>query len=736
MAVGDGVRRTPPPPPPPPPPPAPPAPSKARRRGLRGRAGLILAGSVALVLLVGTAAFAGPTVIEAIVGKPYVALSGSAPVMSAWRGGYDELWTAKPLTIASQDPSVGSSVSAFFDVGSYAGRTDSQIMFNLDTSAEEGVAVSVNPSTGRRNWVTNTRMECSGIFDNRLRCFGGTSSVYPTELLDTGTGKVALTIDTPQQVGADVPANREYEQGWRTAVVDDALLAVWGNSDVTYEGTKTMSFTLGRINPDGRSMAWKTEFTAIDHWVTLVGRTVHGVVALPSVAVNVEDGTKLVDGDLESTTELLGAPLHPIEWVAQDTLQGGTKPSGPLKAPDGTALAWVESGALPVSTTELPTHPIRVSDGKATVFDPTNDDKTGWSVDVDPDRTMRHIAVHGDRIALVEQDDGGYLGARVTLINADDGTVLWTREMEPMATNHEQTLTGLFTADGTLLLQAAVPSGSSFPNYGERGEVRALDPNTGAPMWVREGILADFRLNAPGSPPMAPDTEKYDSIVINNLDGNFSLNKPAAVPKAPEGAPACPDDMSAVSWAKYDSGSAVVCKDDGGYRVVLDDKDRTGWKPEMLAFTPGGFDVTFADEQKLSVQAGGGVVTFVEGGKSTTRTADGWSATYGSVSLPAMDGLTACSGDTHVLLATVFAEGWIQVCGAKGEPRTMQFGKSGAVQNGTDVQAVVTGYCATFDSGLVCVNSGNGAVMTKTHGAADPLPSKAGYIEGAGSVSD
>lgn len=690
--------------------------------------GLILVALIIAAVISQLVASAGPGgSTQAHDEAESLAVTGSAPAVSAWRNGYQEAWTVDPAVLAEREPGLlGDKIEPRGSSQRYAGRTDSSVAFGVDVTAAGGIAVAVEADSGATDWATWTQEGCLGVVDGSLHCQGGRMGLYPTALLDMDTGEQTAWFESSEELGTGVPDGQQDSYGWHTGVVDGTLIAAWAHEPSAY-GVSTGS--VARLEADTESLAWTTDFEGRFYFGSIgsFGRTHHDIVTTPSAAIGADGGELFLEhGDNE-----------PVEWVAQDVLQGGAGPSGDFTAPDGSALHWLGSPALSVSTSALPQLPVRVAGGSAVAFDPSDGDAEVWRVDVDPDRAERHIAVSGDQMMLVEQEVSGRTGARVTMIDTNDGTVAWTRLLPSVGAQDAQVWRATFTADGTPLIQASnlPPSDTNSTWYVDAAEVYALDPTGGATLWNRAGSLADAAIHSVAMVPFAPDTEAYDSIVMDDFDGTFTLLEPGTTSETPEAMPSCPDGMDVVSWTHYSTGSVLLCSGESGYRLVLDDPDRESWEPRELEFTTWGYRLTFTNGAEIAVQAGGSLISFESDGTSAVEAAEAWTASYGEIDMSSASDVPSCPSGSVALSLSEYADGWLLVCGTTADdPTAVEFSRAGKAQSGSDARAVTGGYCANLATGEVCIFPDQGVITEDRDGALTSYPVDCGYTEGSGST--
>lgn len=697
------------------------SPPTTGNRGVERLVGLIVVAAIVVAVAGRLAAFAAPGATEADHATT-LSVSGTAPIVSEWRAGYAERWTANPeaLALESSGPITNPESMGYGGQAQYVGRDDDRAMFSIASYPPSTYVPALDIGSGDVDWMVTTAGGCGDVTDGLMGCDSGYVTGRSADFYDASNGDLRASID-PRQSGAAVSEASEDSSGWSSGVVDGIPVASWA---ADFEYGQTLTFTMSRLDVDTESSAWQTTYRAPGYSVA-EGRSAHGVLTTSGVAVNADTGEVYGDqGDGES-----------IEWVAAATLQGVTPTDSEFTAPDGTLMHWLTSPALPVSTEELPELPIRVSAGAAIAFDPDDGDAEQWRVDVDPNRPDRHIAVHGDQIVLVEQQRGEDSGARVTLLDADTGSVAWTRLMAPLATEWWQEFTATFTSDGTPMIQASVipPTDTTTMWPIDGGEIYMLEPSTGATMWSRSGSLADATIHSILRVPFAPDTESHDEILVDNLDGTVTLLEPGTTTEAPSDMPACPSGMEAVSWTQYEGGSVLLCSGEGSYDVVFADDDRSDWEPTELAFTAGGFRLTFTNSAEMTVQAGGSLVWFTDGDTTTVEPAAGWSTSYGGIDMSSVSDVQPCPSDSIPLSFSRYDDGYLLVCGTTDQgPSSLEFERDGKQYSGSDPTAVTGGFCADLPTGKVCVFPDEGAITEERDGAETSYPVLDGYSEGSG----
>ncbi len=199
----------------------------------------------------------------------------------------------------------------------------------------------------------------------------------------------------------------------------------------------------------------------------------------------------------------------------------------------------------------------------------------------------------------------------------------------------------------------------------------------------------------------------------------------------PSGVPACPTEMSPVSWVERDSGSLVVCRRGDDYKVQL------AAQPELhavgLEFHPDSYRVTFQDKSQFLVALGGLVV---QNGESSELMASSraWNARHGELEGFAPGGLAPCPTETWPISLSSFTDGWLMVCGTDKGPVSMKFSGAGiGTGEATAVREGNGSFCASLMSQEACVFEAPALVtITDSRGAVSQASVSHNWFPGVG----
>jgi hypothetical protein len=669
--------------------------------GRRSRRPLIIAGvAVAVVALVAGVALATPALLGALTGGAAssggggraasgdLAVLGVTAVDSAWQGGAKAAWRVDPVQAVT-----AAGVDGLEPAG-YGGRTADTVALTSDASTASGAVLGVDAASGDTSWGGYTQESCFGVTaDGRLRCWGGRMGYYPTELVSMESGD-RFDIADSKKLGARIPNGQEDAYNWTTGVVGGVLMASWSESAGESFDTAAVPGYLARIGSAGSRLDWQVAYTTSADG--LVGRLQHGILTVGSIAVASETGEALArqaDGE-------------PLRWVADAVLQGGTG-NASVTAPDGTEVVRITDGALPVTTTALPPHPLRQVGESIESFEPA----TGaalWSTAVGlPEGVL--AAYHDGLVAVAQQPDPGDVSFRIAVLQEATGALVWAGTVQDPAGSTTQVVP-VFTADGSLLVESDGQAPGDYGQVQDEGRLTMFNATTGRQLWERWGLVAGGLRHAAASAPFAPEVEAFDGIVVDDLDGGFTMLVPAAHQAAapsepPSGLPACPDGMIAVSWTEYADGSILLCRVDGRYQAVFSDATRAGWQPSGLTLVPDGYVLDFGNGGRATVTLGGSAVTFEADGASRGYVATrAWTPSGGETGFtePPAD-VKACPAGSWPLSLSTWQGGWLLVCGTGSAPVHLAWSDSelGAGE-ATAVEPEQGGYCGQAGALRVC----------------------------------
>ena len=701
--------------------------SPVRKLGKRRRRAFVMgAAALSVAALAAGVAFAvpylggrQPSAVRPEDPRTALAVTGAMSERSIWHDGYRELWQVDPnARIEAADPSSGPSAPA------YGGRSTTVVALTSDTGTASGSVLAVAAATGATEWLEYSQETCSGIVKgDLLRCQGGRMGYYPTELMDLAAGDGRL-IRSSQELGVAIPDGQEDTFGWSTYVVDGVLLASW-----TTEGaaeTNPEHGNVARINDAGTALTWRTEYA----WngADLNGRVNHGILTDRSFAVDLNSGALVLDAPGQKERS-------PVQWVAETVIQDGSGTTAPtsMVAPDGEKVTRIGRGGLAITTQALPKHPLRQVGNRIEAFDPATggDSLTGpslWSTEVlaasgdeqadGSGSTGALAAYHDGLIALAQPATPDRQSVELALLDEATGAVVWqTSISRPAPGGSLWQVVPAFTADGSLLVQAAAFGAQSewYPVVGAR--LTLLDTGTSRTLWTRSGVVAGYNALGrsrvehaePGwiaGSPFSSELESYSDLVVDNLDETYSMIAPkpatSVVTAVPSGAPDCPSGMTPVAWTQYAEGAILLCQQDKKYAVVYPGDPK--WWANQLNFTGEGYEVVFSNQARLRVTLGGALVYLEQDGSTTTHPATNvWDNASGVVSFTVPADVKTCPTGSWPISLSTFKAGWLLVCGtATGKPTVLSFSDGTTVSEATAVTSQGDGYCATLEAGVVC----------------------------------
>lgn len=674
---------------------------------------LVVGIGVASLAMVAGVAFAGVKLFApggALGGPVQLVVTGNPVMTDRWSNGASETWKVAPNEFVKEEQAdeIGFPVA-------YGGRTESVVALTSDTSTASGTVLGFDASTGKYRWQVFAQEQCSGVLTGGyLHCQGGRMGYYPTDFVELSRGANAGVIPSSQELGTGIPDGTEDYHSWTTTVIGGQLFATWADLDGSNAETKG---NLGRFSTDKKKLVWKASVPVPGAGTSDPdyprrdgrGRINHGVVADPLMAVDADKGTVVVGPGG-------GKNFHTIEWVADNVIQGGDdkSPTEPFTAADGTPIGLIRSGAISVVSTELPKHPLRQTANGVAAFDPFDTSsiqggKNLWEAKLDGaspsqnDGAGSYISAYRDGLIAIAQQPGAAKSGLVSLIQEDTGKVVWTASV-PVASNADGgVLIPVFAHDGALLIQTASSRSSSLdPGTAALVMLSATD---GAMLWSRSGVLAESVQDLAAAP-FAPDTEKYDGIIVSNLDDTFSrldpADRPTKAPVVPSSAPACPAGMTAIAWTQYSDGGILLCHADKKYAVVY--PSHPDWQAAQLNFTGGGHEVVFSNGARVRVSLGGSVVYTDADGKTTTQTAtEAWNNATGEVKVSVPKDLKTCPADSWPISLSTYNGGWLLVCGTNADaPTSMVYNDGSRTSELGSVSYRNGGYCGTGDVGTVC----------------------------------
>jgi hypothetical protein len=665
-------------------------------------------------------------------------VTGTAPTPSTWAGGVSQKWRLYPEKVARaaglEDPYGGT----------YGGRTKDRIGFATDTATASGSVLGIDVATGAVKWTAGTQESCFGMLaDGRLRCQGGRMGYYPTDLTNLSNGDRS-EVASSQELGTGIPDGEEDRYSWTTAVLGGALYGYWTDGN-----QQTSQISLGRIADDGKSFVWKANFPVegIDSGLLWFGgaadgRVQHDIVTIANAAVDSDSGTVLL-------ARQGSEPGSRVQWVAQNVLQGGVASSAPhlIEAPDHAQIANIGIGGITVTTQALPRFPLRQTLHGVGAFDPsvTNDSLNGptlWDTDLgvnDPgdvysdsgDNQDYLLAYHDGLIALAGQPGTSAAGL-VALLEEASGRLLWRQTVAvPGASTGGGLVVPTFTADGSVLIQTAVEDEQVRP--AKTADLSLFDSTNGDLKWSRPGLIAGANVYTVGSGAFAPDVENFPEVVVDNLDGSFSLLVPRdRAVGSPVDAPACPTGMTPISWTQYAGGAILLCQSGPTFAVVY--PSHPEWKATQLNFTAGGSEVVFSNGTRIRVTLGGAAVYIDSSGNSTSQPATkNWNNITGDDTLTVPHDLRACPVGSWPLSLSTYDGGWLLVCGMSADqPTAMFYAADGAVNQVDAVSVRNGGYCGTGDIGEVCAYRAPALVSHTKDGTTTQHSVTQNYFDGHG----
>lgn len=642
-----------------------------------------------------------------------LAISGTAPVPSAWRAGYEASWTYWPEHEASKLDPVGAYGAYYVD------RDDDSVYFGSDVTTAAGVAMAAESSSGATKWLATTEEGCFGLVGESVACLGGRMGYYPTSLVDRATGEPSGSMMSDVKVAPEITEGRADMHGWGTFEIAGNLYASWNVST----NESSMERGIARISADGQRALWTSRYSGkgLPAFGAVVGRENHEIMTTETLAINSDTGDVIVSGS------------DRIRWAADNVLAGIDRAG--VTAPDGAAIAFTAEPTVPILSQALPPYPLRMTESTVEAFEVGGSGAAAkWSFNRDAGFSSISAGYHDGKLLIVETLSAEGTG-KATLVDAQTGTSQWSRALGPDV--DLAMFFGAFAKDGTPIIQVDVSEGESSEPNGTLDSVVALDPNSGATLWVRTGALADLVIIDDWGV-MSTQLEKYDSILINNFDMSFTMVSPGKSMAVPDVATAgCPDGWSPVSWTEYSEGSILLCQADSDYKVVIGGS-YSDWQVAGLAFNLGGYDLVFTNGGTISVQAGGSLVTVTDGSSAMLGATNAWTSYGGAISTAtAATGLTGCPSGSFPLSFATYRDGWVLVCGkTASSAATLVFSNGGKTTNFSDVQADGSGYCGSAGDARVCVYADPGIVTHQDGKAAGTsYPTNFDYFLGAGGSS-
>jgi hypothetical protein len=251
---------------------------------------------------------------------------------------------------------------------------------------------------------------------------------------------------------------------------------------------------------------------------------------------------------------------------------------------------------------------------------------------------------------------------------------------------------------------------------------------------VREALFGggDSAAQEPGGG--AAGAPAGTELAVNNpLDlGAVFANAGAGTP--PTGLPACPDGMSAVSWAEWADGIVLICGADGqGYAVEATFQGAEA-RARTLTFTADGWEVDFADGSRVVSSLDGGVVEAAgDAGTGAYLATAAWSAATGEAPAPpaGLPPLPSCPEGTWPISYSAWDTGWLLVCGVGADaPGAAYYAEGGGSPVQVDGNSFYgDGYCGESGAvGQVCSYSSPAVVALGER----QVSASVNYFAGAG----
>ncbi|MFT3833388.1 MAG: PQQ-binding-like beta-propeller repeat protein [Micropruina sp.] len=518
----------------------------------------------------------------------------------------------------------------------------------------------------------------------RLVDWSTSKSVQTTTFTELGLGKADLN-----------PASE-------VAVVDgDLVLTLPSYPDSGPELGDLAGVTVARVGADGKKARWTASNTCTgDDWLRVPGKLLANGILTPGygIAVDFETGKPILDPK--------SCPMLTGRGVLRVDPSSGVDLPAQVTAPDGSMVVISRAGQSgfrlvdaappqPLTLLEVRTgsgdkYGSRAGTAKLTAIDPVSG-KPAWATPLDVAVTVQDgeatagaVSFDGQRLLVLEFD------RRIRAVDPATGRVLWVAA-SPGTYGLNR------TADGTLLVG----------NY--QGTI-ALDPDTGAQLW-----------SLPGDIRPAPGRDGQESLL--QLTGDYvarldPADRPVKARVVPAGAASCPAGMSPISWTRYEGGAVLVCRQEQRYVVVV--ADRPDWQASELAFTTGGYQVTFGNGARLRSALGGALIELVENGQPRlVQVHESWSAAAGKLTFTAPTGLTSCPAGSWPISLSVFDGGWLLVCGTgPAQPTAISYSSGGSRRDTGQVTFGNGGYCGDLGGARVCAYHAP-ALVTERTGASE-----------------
>ncbi len=679
------------------------APAKQPRR-----IGLIVGAGVAVLAMVVAVAFATVRLVPALMSAgggqdlpgsdkaASLTVTGEPPsVGGTWASGTKEVWTVQTAGMREwSDLGQGefNGVDFLYSRGWSLSDLVGDTAYDLAT---------LDPNTGQVAWESvggggATHFCSDGEIDGMVSCVNGEPKTdtwdydWRWDRINWETG-VAEQSKRFEDMGID--GSFGYPSVEQSPEHLHFTLPMYGNypemvetgfAEPDYQGLLNV-----RMDSDGSKKLWSTHSRGCEYLAWDNADPQHGLM-FPGYGVVLDEST----GE-EFLPEGVCAVVS-ADGVLSVTGADADRVPKQMKAPDGTLITIIhrETNIGSDETTirlvgHPPPVPLRitiapgVSDQPFTVtglleaFDPDTEESI-WPTPVTlsiPDEGLTFsgwTSFTGQSLLFSD-------GERLHSIDATTGEVLWQHAMSKWAPQ-----VGI---DGTIL----VSSDSDGTGY----HSSALDPASGVVLWT-----------VPGDAYFAPDPESGESVLVVRGD---SLSRLVPVDRAtdsstlPGDAPACPSDMTPISWTKYEGGSILLCQQEQKFVVVTPDQPK--WQATELNFVPGGFEAVFGTDATIWVSLGGSAVTVEERGEQTMRpTTTAWTAARGSTDFRLPSDIKQCPAGSWPISLSTFDGGWLLVCGtAPSQPTQLVF-NDGQIIDSEKVSYHSGTYCADTAAGEVCVH--------------------------------
>ena len=652
---------------------------------------IVSVGALVLVLVTGLAYGVTKMLVPIRAGGPVGLVVNGEPSnkVGTWSSGVREVWR------------VPGSHGDDRDAGAFSSETVSPAGWTFaDTEGGDGNSLwAYSPATGAALWNESSPsgrgISCQSHSDSDVAvCVDSRSDSLVLMDLNTGKPKTQTAL---HQLGikpdSDYTAS-VYEVEGQIILV----LRLFPSASLPELGDLG-DVIVARVSVDGRSSEWQTRIPGCAdgkwkgaNWIPEQSLLQHGVLfAGAGSMMSFQTGESLAPRGVCAQPIADGA-------VYLESQQSGDIP-GDFTTPDGSRMVVVKQ-------------------------------YSGLRIDGE----VSPVALRVSNVNTTEQWMGGAM-VGTALIEAYDpgsGASKWPKPVSiSVYTVNGNVYAGPVLYDGTRLVVGGVDT------------TIAIDPSTGAQLWVKRGGSFSLEAGASGqilgcyAEDTAPTCVLMDAgsgVVLADLQGEARFaptrggesiellghfdasgleaseylarldpaDRPTKAPVVPASAPACPAGMTAIAWTQYSDGGILLCHADKKYAVVY--PSHPDWQAAQLNFTGGGHEVVFSNGARVRVSLGGSVVYTDADGKTTTQTAtEAWNNATGEVKVSVPKDLKTCPANSLPIARSTYNGGWLLVCGTNADaPTSMVYNDGSRTSELGSVSYRNGGYCGTGDVGTVC----------------------------------